>query len=407
MWLFIKLALRNLLRNKRRTILSGIAIGVGLAGLMFTDALTLGILDHMIESATKTFTGQAQIHHKDFKAEMAVGKVIDKPEQLIQRLKEDKNIESFSLRTQSLGMITSPADVRNVMAIGVDFQKEQYVSKLKKAVIKGEYPENGLKKKVLIGKDLARYLEADINDKIVLTFAQANTGEISQELYRIGGIFEFQIQEMDQSMVFLDVKDAQKMLQIGNNYHEISVNLIKPEMAYQKVIFNDKYSSSENTADTWVQFLSQISTMQNMTGFMLFIVSLILFGIVAIGIVNTLFMSLYERMFEFGVLKAIGTRPFNIGFMIICEAGWLAVVSVVIGFILGGGITFYLAENGIDYSGTEFMGATLTELTYPVLHIRQFVLYPLGLVFFTMLVGLYPARYAARLTPSKAMRKSL
>ena len=134
---------------------------------------------------------------------------------------------------------------------------------------------------------------------------------------------------------------------------------------------------------------------------------LILFGVVALGIINTLFMSLHERMFEFGVLRAVGTRPFSIVQLVIFEAGSLAVLSIAMGCILGFAVTLISAQTGFDYTGIEYSGVTFRKLLYPVLRIRQFIEYPLWLFLFTVLVGLYPACYAARMTPAGAMRRSL
>ena len=136
------------------------------------------------------------------------------------------------------------------------------------------------------------------------------------------------------------------------------------------------------------------------------IVGVILFGVVSLGIINTLFMSLYERMFEFGVLRALGTRPFSMGRLIVFEAGGLAVISIVLGLIIGFFVTYLVAQIGIDYIGIEYEGVTFTELLYPVLELRQFIIYPVLVFFFTMLVGLYPAFYAGRLNPVDAMRRS-
>jgi ABC-type antimicrobial peptide transport system permease subunit len=142
-------------------------------------------------------------------------------------------------------------------------------------------------------------------------------------------------------------------------------------------------------------------------GFSLLLVGLILFGVVALGIINTLFMSLHERMFEFGVLRAVGTRPWRMAQLIVLEAGALAILSIGLGNLLGLIVTAMVAKTGIDYTGIEYAGVTFRELLYPVMKVEQFILYPIWVFIFTTIVGIYPAIHAARILPAEAMRKSL
>ena len=117
-------------------------------------------------------------------------------------------------------------------------------------------------------------------------------------------------------------------------------------------------------------------------------------------------MSLYERMFEFGVLRAVGTRPFGMARVILFEAGALAIVSIALGAVLGFLVTALLTHTGIDYTGIEMTGVTIQELIRPIMKVEQFIIYPVWLFIFTIIAGLYPARYAAKMSPAAAMRRS-
>jgi ABC-type lipoprotein release transport system permease subunit len=137
--ILLKLAWRNIFRNKRRTILSGIAIGIGLASLIFTDALMIGMKESMIRSATGTFLGQAQIHAKGFRETLEVEKTIHDLDSVIMQLNNDPDINHYAVRTQAFGMITSPANVSSVIFYGIDPEMEKHISKIKEAVRKGSY----------------------------------------------------------------------------------------------------------------------------------------------------------------------------------------------------------------------------------------------------------------------------
>ncbi|MFQ6109251.1 MAG: ABC transporter permease [Candidatus Aminicenantales bacterium] len=224
----------------------------------------------------------------------------------------------------------------------------------------------------------------------------------------MSGIYHFNIREMDSGMAFVRLKKAQGLLGLGEGVHEIAIKFTNTEYGRNRSLpFWEEYSRYGNEAIGWTEILPQLEGALKISSFSAYVVGLLLFGVVALGIINTLFMSLHERMFEFGVLRAVGTRPFGIAQLIVFEAGALAILSIGIGILLGLVITFITSRVGIDYTGIEFVGVTFRELLYPVLHIKQFTYYPLWVFIFTEIAGIYPALYAARIAPAEAMRKSL
>jgi ABC-type antimicrobial peptide transport system permease subunit len=116
-------------------------------------------------------------------------------------------------------------------------------------------------------------------------------------------------------------------------------------------------------------------------------------------------MSIYERMFEFGVMRAIGVKPFKLGSLIVLESAVLAVLATFLGIVTSLILNGILAKTGIDYTGTEFMSVSITEYIYPVFTVEQYTLFPLSLIIFTMITGVYPAIHAANITPANAMKK--
>ena len=408
MKMLVKLAFRNIFRNKRRTILSGLAIGVGLSALIVFDAWIIGLKETMIRTATSSFTGQAQVHAVGYRKTYDVEKVIVDKDSVIKKLMEDPDVESFAPRVASYGMINSTYDVASVIVYGIDPKAENKVTKINEIVTDGRFLQADKPGKMLIGKKLAKNLQLKVGDKIVLTVAQAKTGSLSQDMFRVGGIFYSGTNEMDASIVYINIKKAQEMLHLGNGIHEIAFNFRDIKMAKgpkAKVLY-EKLSLGGNEALGWDGLFKELSSILDLTDFSMLITAFVLFGVVSIGIVNTLFMSLYERMFEFGVIKAVGTRPLKIASIVVLEACFLCALSIVIGIVLGYVIVSILSVTGIDYRGLEFAGVGIKELIYPVLTPSQFVIYPIWLFLFTVGVSVYPAVYAAKLRPAKALRKS-
>jgi ABC-type lipoprotein release transport system permease subunit len=406
-WIYIKLAWRNVLRNKRRTFIAGTAIGIGLAALIFVDALVIGMENNMVESATASFLGEGQIHREGFRKTQEVEKTINELDWVMSKLKTEEIVQHFTPRTLSFAMITSAANVSSINLVGIQPSTEQYLSQVDEAIIEGNYFDNENERSLVLGSKLAQMLEVGIGGRVVLTVSQSETGQLSQDMFRVTGIYRFNVREMDRGMAFVRLEKAQDMLDLGKSIHEIAIKFTDTGYGRDKALpFWNKYSKHGNKAIGWTEILPQLEAAFEMSQLSTYITGAILFGVVAFGIINTLFMSLHERMFEFGVLRAVGTRPIRMGLLILFEACFLAILSIVIGAVIGFVITYITTKTGIDYRGIEFMGVTMRELLYPVLNLKQFTFYPFWVFVFTVLTGIYPAVHAARMLPAEAMRKS-
>jgi ABC-type lipoprotein release transport system permease subunit len=408
MGMLIKLAWRNLFRNKRRTLLSGLAVGMGLASMIFVFGVYDGMLKSMIRTATDSFLGEGQVHAEGFRDTSEVELTIRDFSRVMDSLEEEVIIESFTPRTLSIGMLTSPSDVATALVYGIDPLSEPPMSRLDEAMREGEYLADDDMRGILVGSKAAENLEMGVGDRVVLTVARAESGDLSQELFRVRGIFHYNIKEADSTMMYIHIDKAREMLGIGQSAHEIALKFTDMEMAGDRGLpFWSRYSGGGNEAIGWNDIVPQLDSVVDMTDLGAFIVGVLVFCIVALTIMNTLFMSLYERMYEFGVLRAIGTRPLSMASLIMLEALLLGVVSSIIGAALGLALTGYFALSGIDYRGIEFASVTFTELLYPTIIPRHYITVPLLILAFAAVAALYPAWFAARLRPADTMRRSL
>ncbi|RKU14907.1 hypothetical protein C6501_07445 [Candidatus Poribacteria bacterium] len=405
--ILIKLAWRNILRNKRRTIIASIAISIGLAALIFGDAFMIGMMDNLIKTATDSFIGDAQIHRQEFRDTREVSMTIQELDEVGANLAKEANVRYFTRRTFSTGMIASSANRSAINLIGVQPSTEKFLSQIDDAITEGVFFQKTNEHDIVIGSKLAEILEVELGDKVVVTVVQAKSGDYFQDWFRVSGIYYFADAAMNSGMAFVRLKKAQQMLAIGNNVHEIAIKFTSTEYGQDKQVpFWETYSQHGNAALSWTEILPQLPKVFAMSEYSKYIMGIVLFGVVIFGIINTLFMSLYERMFEFGVLRAVGTRSFGMARIILFEAGALAIVSIVLGAILGFVLTTIFANVGIDYTGNEMMGVTVQEFIYPVLTIEQFTVYPLAVFIFTIIAGLYPAWHVAKMSPVDAMRRS-
>ena len=217
-------------------------------------------------------------------------------------------------------MIRSPYNSVGGIVYGVDAELEK-VSKIEEAIVAGDYLTG--KRELLIGNKMADLLEVKTGDRIVLTAADANSNELTQDLFRVSGIFEFGNREIDEGVVFINLTDGQALLGMKEGVHQIVLQF-KDETTSRDNDFAllDKKTEEEIEWTGWLELnpsigaiLDVMNTDTRVTGFILFI-------LISLGVINSLFMSIYERTYEFGVLSAMA--PVGEFTLVLLEALFLA-----------------------------------------------------------------------------------
>lgn len=404
-----RLALRNLLRNRRRTFLTAMIISMSLTALILTDALIIGMNDTMVRSATRLYSGDAQIHHRGFLDQREESLTIESPGQWLEQLASEPQVDGYAPRALAFGMISSSANNRAVQVIGVDPERETSVSKLESVIIEGSYLQpGGAQSQLLIGERLAELLEAELGDRIVLSVNNQDTQGAEQQLFRVSGIYSFNARAMDENMAFILLPRAQEMMGIGDQVHEIAFNLQSASLATQSDLpLWSRLSDDQVVAQGWTELMPQLASMLELSSQSTVIAGIVLFILAALGVINGMFMSIYERTYEFGVLLAIGTRRASIFRLILAEGLVLAVGAIAVGMALGWGATAWLHNVGIDYGNMEIAGVSVAEVIRPEVAASQYSVLPVWVLILTLVACLYPAFHAARIVPAKALHRSL
>lgn len=404
-----RLALRNLARNRRRTLLTAMIISLSLTSLMFTDALIQGTTDTMVRSATRLYSGDAQIHHREFLARQDESQVINDPETVLNQLAREPDVAGFAARTLAFGMVSSAANNRAVQVVGIDPVAEAGVSKIAGAIIAGDYlSDGGPVTQILIGDRLAQLLEAGIGDRIVVSVNNQNTESAEQQLFRVSGIFHLNARVMDENLVFVRLPEAQAMMGLDDAVHEIAFNLTTASLATETdLALWQRLSNERRVAQGWTELMPQLATMLRLSNSSTVIAGIVLFILAGLGVINGLFMSIYERTYEFGVLLAIGTRRRQVFRLIMVEGLILALGAIAIGLVLGVLVITWSASIGIDYGSMEISGVSLAEIIRPQHRFIQYSALPFWVLVMTLVACIYPAIHAARIVPAKALHKSL
>lgn len=406
--LTFKLAVRNLLRNIRRTILTSMLIGFSLTALILVDALTLGMLDILVNSVTKNLVGEAQVHRVGFRENLDVDLYIDDTSSVLADIANDETVYAASPRVIAGGMLSSSYNVGTGLMYGIDPKVEAQVTQLQNAIVEGEYL-TGQSGEILIGVGLADLLEVGLGDRLVMTLSEANSGELAQALFRVTGIFDFGISGIDEGVIFTNIGQARNTLTLSSRQsHEIALQFKSAETAKneQAVIFKSLNNNELETL-SWLKLNPSIASIIEISGLSSFIVGTILFVLAGLGVINSMFMSIYERIYEFGVAKAIGTTPRDIASLILTEALLIALVSCLLGGLLAFALGSYAEVHGVALGEFEMSGIAIDNRVKVRLELYQFIQYPIYVTFLTLLAALYPARFAAKIVPTEALQRSL
>ncbi len=402
--MLIKLAWRNIWRNKRRSLIVVGSVIVGVIAAILLDALQGGMIHQMLFNQINLNVSNIQIHKKGFYDKKNVRNFIDNPEEIEKILKKEKHVKYFSKRIITFGLISSADNSSGIYIYGIEPKKEKFVSIVEQSVIEGKY-FNGGAREIVIGEKLARKLNVTLGDKVVL-MANTPNGDIASEVFRLVGIFKSPSSEFDKMTIFVPLETAQKMLELEGKVHEFA-------------IITDKYINAEKVATTikqklndnfevlpYTQLLPLLVLQMDMYKELLVVVNLIIALALIFGIINAMLMSVYERIQEIGVLMAIGMKNGKIFRMIITEAFIIGVLGTVAGLVLGYGINEILLSGGIDlrWFADSLSSFGVGAIIYPRLSFENFIQIITIIPLVSVLGAVYPALKAIRLQPVSAIR---
>lgn len=402
---YLHLAWRNLLRKRRRTAITMAAVSLNTAVLIFTYSMMDGMLVQAVGNATRLAVGEVQIHAPGYLAERSLHLAIPEAAALLERARAAGL--GASARSYGFGLVSRATKSAGASFWGVAPEEEQRQFRLPTRIQAGRFLAAQPQSSVVIGCKLARSLQARVGSELVAV-VQAADGSLGNELFRVAGVLQAVGEETDRGAVLLHAADFERLFVSDGRIHEIALTShgrLAPEQIAAR--YADVGPGVE--VKTWRQLLPMLSDMVNMTDAAMAVFSLVFFLAAALGVLNTMLMATHDRVREFGMLKALGTRPALIVRDVLVEALLLALVAALLGSLLGGGVSYYFeVSGGMDL--TRWQGGPLTMGGIPFEAVYEFVLSGrrvlsavLAMCLMCVLASLYPALKAARLDPVRAM----
>lgn len=409
MYNLLKIAIRNLLRYRRRTLLTASLIMIGVIFVLVFVAVTGSIKSLLIGQITDSMLGHIQIHKRGYVASIDnLPLTITLSPQAVQAIenliKDIPEIEAYSTRIKFGGLFSNYKETTNIRLNGVVPEKElKTVPLLPERIITGN---KDLKKgTILIPELLAKGMEVTVGDSVVV-IATNKDGSVNGKQFTVGGVLE-SVTGPGGRDGYIQIEDAVEVLRMEQmEISEIVLRLRDFAMLQEVYIsLTESLSGKKNEAGkpifevhTW-ENLSPFYNIARMIDIMTFFIKIMLIAMVLVSIMNVMIMAVYERMREIGTISAIGTMPGKILSMFILEGLSIGIFGTLVGDAIGCAIIYVLNISHITFN----FGRQTGLLLEPHVGIADLLTVSAIVIVVSVVASLQPAVKASRMEPIYAL----
>ena len=399
-----KMAFRNIFRQRRRSLLTGLMMMGGFVLCSIFFGFSEGSYGNIINLFTRNNTGHVQIHSTGYLDRPSLYKTIDSFEAIERKITGIRHVKSVTPRVSSPALAFVEAKTTGAEVIGIDIVKEPKTTSILDKVGKGRFFSDKFSNEIIIGSGLADILKAGIRDEVAL-IAQGADGSIANDNFIVIGIISEKTSSSDKMKCYMDIKTAQNFLVLDERIHEIVILLDDQRFSRETAsLITEALNNEKLDVEPWQVVEKAFFRVMQVDNIGNYITQGIIILIVAIGVLNTVLMSILERTREFGVIRAIGTRPGKVFFLILLETAFLSLISIFAGIILASGINHYLAVHGIKMPSPVDIGGIKFDTMLSIVSWRTIWIPGITTLSAAILVSVFPGIRAARIKPVNAMR---
>ena len=414
--LLVKIGWRNLWRNPRGTLLTALALGLGLTLLLISLGLLDGSHEQLVRNGVRFGTGhvviQAQGYQETGSLELLLPtRAVSTAVEFLHTGALKHVLRGVSPRLLASGLLSSAANASGVSVMWVIPKEERAVSLIPQRIIEGNYLNDDQQSGVVIGAELARNLAVKIGAKVVLMTqavppsdtdaTDAGGGEMQSTLLRVGGIFRTGIQAVDAHVIQVPLPEAQALLGVTDRVTQVAILLEREEDSLMVArSLRKQLTGVPVEILPWRESMPALAQLFVLDDAFNYVMNGVVLAMVGLGILNTILMRVLGRRYEFGLCSALGLRPMQLGVMIIGESLALTTISLALGLVLGLSANHYFTTAGLDLRWF-FHSSLPTALVFdPIIYSRLSlarIVSSVGIVFLTAtVISFYPALKAAR-----------
>ena len=397
-------SIRNVGRNKQRSLITIAAMSFAAFILMFYATFLEGLTQSMERNSVGMDLGDIQVHAKGYRDDPDLYKRIEKPGELIEKLQS----EGFfaTQRIYGFGLAAFGPKSSGVRLRGIDMKHESRVTQINRHVFSGSWLDEDDFKGIVIGKKLSKILDARVGDEVIV-LSQATDGSMANDLYRVRGILKSIGGGVDRAGFFMLDMAFRELMVLPEGAHEIAVTR-KDRMADLQTETDKVVNLAEGLEVlNWRKLQPFLAKMMDTSNAGTIVMMFIIYSAIGMVILNAMLMSVFERIHEFGVMKAIGVSPSMVAGMIYTEAMIQTAVAGFLTLIIGLPVVFYFQSHGIDMSSltgsTTIVGVALDPVWYCRVTTESIVLPIIFLFILVALAVIYPAIKASVIQPVKAI----
>jgi len=403
--MFFRIALRNIFRQRRRTLFTVLTMMGGFALSSISIAWQDGAYSDIIDQFTRTRLGHIQIHEAGYSENPKLQRNIRDSRHIGLVLDGIDRVVAWAPRVFAAGIVSVEEKSAGAQIKGIDPERENTATGFDRRVMEGQpLSRQAGTNEVLLGRGLARRLDAKVGDELVI-LSQGADGSLANDLYKIVGTVESGDRATDQSTLYMHITDAQDLLVLEGRVHEIVVIADGPKRLLPLAArISNALGRSDLIVEPWQvyakSFYEAMKKDQQGNWIGLFVIMLM----VSVGVLNTILMSVLERRREYGLLVAIGTSPREIFGLVLSEVFVMSCISVFIGFFVALAVNYWLTLHGISLpEALSFEGVEFQDM-HAEINRRSYVIPGITVICCALIVAIPPALRAARTAPAAAMR---
>jgi len=399
--MLLRFALRNIRRNLRASVLTLLSIAAGVGVIVFLRSVQDGYVAQRLDAGLSTWQGHMSVRAGD--------EGVHDTDVVIAALEADPDVLAAAPRIEFEGFVRGALESQGVRLFGVDAEAESRVTRLPHMLVEGVFlPTPGPREPppIVLGEGLAETLDVRPGENVSL-LVEGHDGALVADLFWVSGCFRTGVARFDDAVAYIPRVDARRLVALPGEATEVVARVREP-LAIGDVLGRVGPELPELRVlgwhDTAPELLEALEVLRVLERFRM----LFLFGLVGLGIFNTVTLAVLERRREFGVLMAMGMGPGALLRCLLIETGLLAAGGLVIG--IGGAAlvgVVWLGQTGLD---VEALGASLpgalegTRVIYPLLQVRNAVSAAVWVTVVTFVVLVLPAARLLRLDPAVAVR---
>jgi ABC-type lipoprotein release transport system permease subunit len=403
----LRMAWRNVWRNRRRTLIAVIAIALGLTLMLFFDGLMGGAKQAIYGNTVRLQGGNVQVHAPGYrqKAKRLPLLPLADPDAAVRAALAQPQVIAATKRIETSGMVSSREGTFPVVITGIEPEREEAVSLVAGEIVQGRYLNANDGDVILIGQALAKTLEVTVGDRISMV-GRATHEQMRRRTVTVAGVFGIGIPDIEKRMVYISLVEAQTLFDLRDQATEVAAYL--ESVGQESLVVPSLQAALPGyEVDAWDTLDPSTKETMEMEDQIMGIFGLVILLIAGVGILNLMLMAVFERTREIGIMAAMGLKRREIVILFLLEGVLIGLLGTLVGSVLGGLVTLYYGTVGLEWAGaaTEYseLAALLGGRIYFSVGLDVLLNRSLTVAIIAALASLYPAWQASKREPAEAL----